>query len=168
MKKNSLFFLAMMTVIVLAWCASKSSAPAPIEIPTEIPNTSATRTIEDRKACMRDHMPVCGLIRIKCAKEPCHTFPETFSNTCAMEDNPLAELLHTGACLPADMENAMTQMTQNTGNIWLANPASVNCEAKWWSLEIREGTGGQYGICKFENGKECEEWAFFRGNCSDK
>ncbi|HEX3320770.1 MAG TPA: DUF333 domain-containing protein [Terriglobales bacterium] len=48
----------------------------------------------------------------------------------------------------------------------LANPASVNCEKKGGKLEIRKGKKGEYGVCKFPNGKECEEWALFRGKCS--
>lgn len=52
-------------------------------------------------------------------------------------------------------------------SIWMANPASVNCENSWWKLEIKDWTWWQYGICKFENWKECEERAFFRGECSN-
>ena len=47
-----------------------------------------------------------------------------------------------------------------------ANPASVNCVEKGGTLEIRKGKKSEYGVCKFPNGKECEEWAFFRGKCS--
>ena len=37
---------------------------------------------------------------------------------------------------------------------------------KGGKLEIRKGKKGEYGVCKFPNGKECEEWALFRGKCS--
>lgn len=48
----------------------------------------------------------------------------------------------------------------------LANPASVYCEEQGGELEIREDEqGGQYGVCTFPEG-ECEEWAFYRGECS--
>ena len=47
----------------------------------------------------------------------------------------------------------------------LANPASVFCEEHGGELEIREGEEGQYGVCKFSDGTECEEWAFYRGEC---
>lgn len=51
----------------------------------------------------------------------------------------------------------------------LANPASVYCVGQGGSLEIRTNArGGQYGICIFNDGSECEEWAFFRGECSPK
>lgn len=49
----------------------------------------------------------------------------------------------------------------------IANPASVNCEEKGGTLEIRnDASGGQVGYCKFSNGTECEEWAYFRGECA--
>jgi putative hemolysin len=48
-------------------------------------------------------------------------------------------------------------------SIGLANPASVNCEKIGGKVDIRDGTGGQYGVCVFTNGTECEEWALFRG-----
>ena len=48
----------------------------------------------------------------------------------------------------------------------LANPASVHCVEQGGSLEIRtDETGGQFGVCIFDDGSECEEWAFFRGEC---
>lgn len=51
----------------------------------------------------------------------------------------------------------------------MANPASVNCEAKGGKLEIRTNAeGGQYGECLFSDGSSCEERAFFRGECSPK
>lgn len=49
----------------------------------------------------------------------------------------------------------------------LANPASVFCRESGYDLEIRtEEDGGQYGVCIFPDGSECEEWAFYRGECS--
>ncbi len=48
----------------------------------------------------------------------------------------------------------------------LPNPASVYCEEQGGQLEIRTGTdGAQTGYCLFEDGSECEEWAFYRGEC---
>ncbi len=47
----------------------------------------------------------------------------------------------------------------------IANPASVYCEENGGKLEIRETESGQTGICVFDNGKECEEWAFYRKEC---
>lgn len=47
----------------------------------------------------------------------------------------------------------------------MANPASVYCEENGGVLEMREEEAGQYGVCVFPNGSECEEWAFYRGEC---
>jgi putative hemolysin len=48
----------------------------------------------------------------------------------------------------------------------LANPASVYCGEQGGTIETRtDATGGQYGVCVFDDGSECDEWAFFRGEC---
>jgi putative hemolysin len=47
-----------------------------------------------------------------------------------------------------------------------ANPASVNCGTQGGTLSIqRRGDGGEYGICLFEDNRQCEEWALLRGDC---
>ncbi|MGH6887050.1 MAG: putative hemolysin, partial [Geminicoccales bacterium] len=48
----------------------------------------------------------------------------------------------------------------------LANPASENCIAKGGDLRIETAGGGsQYGVCLFEDNRQCEEWALLRGAC---
>jgi len=49
----------------------------------------------------------------------------------------------------------------------MPNPASVYCEENEGVLEIRTDpeTGGQVGYCVFPDGSECEEWAYYRGEC---
>jgi putative hemolysin len=48
----------------------------------------------------------------------------------------------------------------------LANPASVYCQEQGYTSEMRtDADGGQYSVCIFPDGSECEEWAFFRGEC---
>ena len=47
-----------------------------------------------------------------------------------------------------------------------SNPASDNCVDRGGTLEIRENAeGGKFGVCIFEDGSECEEWAYFHGLC---
>jgi putative hemolysin len=48
----------------------------------------------------------------------------------------------------------------------IANPASEYCAEIGGELEIREGEGGQAGVCK-KDGAECDEWALFRGECPE-
>lgn len=62
------------------------------------------------------------------------------------------------------------EKTPTPGNdaapIGMPNPASVYCEAKGYRPGTRtDANGGQYGVCVFPDGTECEEWAFFRGEC---
>ncbi|MFH1331936.1 MAG: DUF333 domain-containing protein [archaeon] len=47
----------------------------------------------------------------------------------------------------------------------LANPASEYCNNQGHKLEIISAPDGQYGICKFVDGTECEEWDYYRGKC---
>jgi len=49
----------------------------------------------------------------------------------------------------------------------LPNPASVYCEQQGNRLEIRTAAdGSQSGVCIFPDGSECDEFAYFRGECS--
>lgn len=49
----------------------------------------------------------------------------------------------------------------------LPNPASVYCQSQGGRLEIRIAEdGSQTGVCIFADGSECEEWAYFRGECT--
>lgn len=51
--------------------------------------------------------------------------------------------------------------------VGLANPASANCTAKGGTLEMRTNKQGQYGVCLFEDNRQCEEWALMRGECPE-
>lgn len=49
---------------------------------------------------------------------------------------------------------------------FLPNPASAYCEANGHRLEIRTAAdGSQSGVCIFTDGSECDEWAYYRGEC---
>ena len=51
-------------------------------------------------------------------------------------------------------------------NANMPNPASVYCEKKGGAVEIRkDNQGNEIGYCVFEDGSECEEWTFYRGDC---
>lgn len=51
----------------------------------------------------------------------------------------------------------------------MANPASVHCIEQGGKLEIRkQPDGGEVGYCMFPDGSECEEWAYFRGECAPR
>ena len=53
-----------------------------------------------------------------------------------------------------------------TPAVGLANPASVFCRKQGFRLELRtDATGSQTGICHFPDGSQCDEWAYYRGEC---
>lgn len=48
----------------------------------------------------------------------------------------------------------------------MSNPASVYCEQNGGKLEFRQDeSGGVRGVCVFPDGSECDEWAYYRGEC---
>jgi putative hemolysin len=59
-----------------------------------------------------------------------------------------------------------TESTTFESPLDMANPASVYCVEQGYKVEIRDEAGGQVGYCIFPNGAECEEWAFYRGECT--
>lgn len=73
----------------------------------------------------------------------------------------LSVLLLSGCTLSEIKENKKPR-------VGLANPASVHCEEKGGKLEMRENSAGTYGVCLFTDGSECDEWAYFRGECLPK
>jgi putative hemolysin len=55
----------------------------------------------------------------------------------------------------------------NEDQVNLPNPASVYCEQQGYQLEIRTAAdGSQSGFCIFPDGSECEEWAYYKGECT--
>jgi putative hemolysin len=60
-------------------------------------------------------------------------------------------------------ESAATVIPQ----VSIPNPASVYCEQNGNKLEIQTAVdGSQNGVCVFPDGSTCDEWAYFRGECS--
>jgi putative hemolysin len=46
------------------------------------------------------------------------------------------------------------------------NPASQHCLAQGGSLVIEgDGNGGAFGVCRFDDHRQCEEGALLRGDC---
>jgi len=55
--------------------------------------------------------------------------------------------------------------TQTNTETQIANPASVFCEAHGGELKMVEDEAGVQGICVLADGKECDEWEYYRGEC---
>ena len=72
----------------------------------------------------------------------------------------LITLLIVSAILISGISGCMTAPPK------IANPASVYCVNQGYNLSIRTAPdGSQTGYCVFPDGKECEEWAFYRSEC---
>jgi putative hemolysin len=63
---------------------------------------------------------------------------------------------------------AQKQQNQTVNdNATIANPASVFCAENGGTLQITTAAdGSQGGLCVFPNGSKCDEWAYYRGECS--
>jgi len=72
-----------------------------------------------------------------------------------------------GADAPAGGNQAQEMPSSDDGaSVGLANPASENCTEQGGSVTIESHPdGGQYGVCLFEDNRQCEEWALMRGDC---
>ncbi len=69
------------------------------------------------------------------------------------------------ACGTGTARPVLATVTPNTADI--ANPASAYCSEQGYQPKIRTAAdGSQNGVCIFPNGNECDEWAYYRGECS--
>lgn len=66
------------------------------------------------------------------------------------------------------LENtAASQNRTQNGSTAIANPASVYCIQHGGIIKIiTDPDGSQRGICVFPDGSQCDEWAYYRGECS--
>jgi len=61
----------------------------------------------------------------------------------------------------------LTDLEEDKMKTQLVNPASVFCIEQGGVLEINTDENGEYGMCKFADGTQCEEWKFYRGECEE-
>ena len=77
----------------------------------------------------------------------------------------IGTLLLTACSKSEDTEISEGSVPEDTQ---IANPASVYCEDNDGTVEIITlEDGSQIGYCIFPDGTECEEWAYFRGECPE-
>jgi putative hemolysin len=78
----------------------------------------------------------------------------------------LLVVMISGACSGTETGSNPEPVGKEEHPSYLPNPASVNCVKKGGKVIIeKRGDGGEYGICLFEDNRQCEEWAMFRRNC---
>ena len=76
----------------------------------------------------------------------------------------LVALLAVVAC--STPENTPTSTPESTPQVEIANPAAAYCVEQGYKNEIRtDADGNQYGVCIMDDGTECDERAFYRGEC---
>lgn len=87
---------------------------------------------------------------------------------CVFEDQSECEgtAFYRGECHPGEnLASRGPNGPQGAAN--MPNPASQHCEQNGGTLQIRvDPNGGEHGVCVFPDNTECEEWAFFRGECN--
>ena len=62
---------------------------------------------------------------------------------------------------------AVTTSATTTGAA-IANPSAVFCVSKNYTYQIiTNPDGSQSGVCVFPSGKQCDGWAYYRGECNE-
>jgi putative hemolysin len=71
------------------------------------------------------------------------------------------------ACSAPQTQVVIEVQAPTESQVELPNPASVFCEQSGNKLEIiTAADGSQSGVCVFPDGSTCDEWAYFKGECS--
>ncbi len=71
-----------------------------------------------------------------------------------------------GNAAPTAAPATNTPTVQPTTAPGIANPASVYCEKNGGKLQFgQDAQNGTVGTCVFSDKSECEEWAYYRGEC---
>ena len=91
-----------------------------------------------------------------------HAFAEKISNAHKLETAGwlIIAMFAFAACNPKRVESP------EPPEVGLPNPASIFCERQSGRLVIlRDAQGGEYWVCHFSDGSQCEEWVFLRCEC---
>jgi len=133
--------------------------------------------------CTQTEIPITGTNELTCSAdtdcvpaECCH--PTSCVNkdykancdgiACTLNCEPNTLNCGQGECKCVD-NKCKAVIGQLKDNTQLANPASVYCKEQGGTLAIKtDETGGQYGVCTLADGTECEEWAYYNGECGVK
>ena len=102
---------------------------------------------------------------VRTTDDPCAQVLTPFEQTVALDvyglsaDTYIVDVNKVRETFTLQVDNAPSE-------VGLPNPASTYCEEQGYRVEIRtDDQGNQYGVCVFPDGSECDEWAFYRGEC---
>ena len=138
--------------------------------PADCNSTASSCKNEGESIPVIPNPPSCcsGLTLIPPAKE--HVLGSAGICTAKCGNGVCDDETETSYNCPQDCNNSTVPTHAGGGGIGMANPASGNCEEKGGMLRIvTQEDGGQIGMCTLADGvTECEEWAYYRGECGAK
>ena len=154
MRQLLLVILIVFGAVLVAACGGESSPATPGTQP------SAEGTIDALESPLDMPNPASRFCEEQGYQLELRTDAGGTTGYCVFPDGSECEewAFYRGECGPAD--------TTFESPLEVANPASVYCEEQGYTLEMRTDSAGTSGYCIFPDGTECEEWAFYRGECA--
>ena len=71
------------------------------------------------------------------------------------------------SCIALQPQPTLAPVSTESPQLNMPNPASAFCVEQGYTSEMRTvADGSQSGVCIFPDGSECDEWAYFRGECA--
>ncbi|MBD3363496.1 DUF333 domain-containing protein [Candidatus Dojkabacteria bacterium] len=90
---------------------------------------------------------------------------ESYPRQCSLNGKVFTEEIDNNEQSEQDQDDSNNENNGESEDMEIANPASVYCKENGGTLEIIYKGDGSYGVCVFDDGSECEEWAFYEGEC---
>ena len=156
--KNLLLVMIIVVGSLLTVSCGSEPTPAPTEVLPDIAPTPAPD--EPFESPLNMPNPASKFCRDQGYQLEMRTDASGTTGYCVFPDGGECEewAFYRGECGPAD--------TTFDSPVGLPNPASQHCLDQGYELEMRNAAGGTAGYCLFPDGTECEEWAFYRGECT--
>jgi putative hemolysin len=97
----------------------------------------------------------------------CSVCPKAYTLVADVFDVDAGPLASTGWKVKTQTDlNTQATQNANSNHAGIANPASAYCVNQGYNSIIKTNAdGSQTGYCDFGNGKQCEEWTYYRGEC---
>jgi putative hemolysin len=154
--KNALLVVVIALGTMLATACG--AQPTPDTVSTPLPATGATEKTFESPLDMPN--PASKFCRDQGFQLELRTDASGTTGYCVFPDGSECEewAYYRGECGPAD--------ATLDSPLGLPNPASAYCEEQGYTLEMRTEANGTTGYCVFADATECEEWAFYRGECA--